>query len=106
MAEPRGVFAEEVGGNERSGKTAEPKENIDKIQRRRAMGRRYVAAQSIGRGDDDAAADSEKEQMRCDGSKTIGSRKKSDGQRAQGQAQNQSGFLALVVDERAHADGG
>ena len=79
MAEPRGLFAEQVGGYERSGEAAEPEENIQKIQRRATVSRVHIAAERVGRGNDDASAGAEQKQIRCDGAKAVGSWQKRDG---------------------------
>ena len=63
VAKPRGVLAEQIGGHERSGKAAQPEEDIQKIQRRPAMSRVNIAAESIGRGDNDPASGAEQKQM-------------------------------------------
>ncbi len=106
MTKPRGISAEQIGGHERRGKPAEPKKNIQKIQCRRAMSRVNIAAQSIGRSNNYSAAGAEQKHTRSDAAKTAGSRQKRHRERAEGQAQNQSDFLAFVIDQRTHADGG
>ena len=92
-----------IGGDERCGETAESEEEVDQVQRGRAMGLAYIADQSIGAGHHDAAADSEQEQQKQDAAEARRARQGEERDGDEGEAEDEAQLLAFVVEQRADA---
>ena len=96
------IALEKICGDERSRESAQSEEKIQKVECSRAMVRRHCADQGVGSCNNDAAAHTEQEEQEYDAPKTFRAGQGEERNNNEGQSENETNLVALIIEQRAY----